>query len=471
MTYRGYAENHLSASLEECCSNWGFECNDPDASDDNNAHDDDDEDIITMSATAASLDSTLHSKDNDRPIIASPVQTITVASATNEAAAAAALNDTPMIQVETIDSTQQTNTDDIPTFPTMSCGSDYLHASQCHQLCLSGTGCPDGQSCHTSVPCPSDLVAAAMGNTDASILQLIGFNTDDNNDLVLRNVCGSSYEDAEMSCRDGYTEDFVTCDKGAHQCPAGREICYNSLICPNPPTMEPTKVPTKEPTMSPSVSSMVANTHSISQDSLSDDNAIMAMMTDEEEPIVRKDKTAIVGIPIIQEPNPSPPVTAPNNNNNPSPYTIDKSSLGSVAVASTSCTGGCPSGSTCVGNAANGQLIQDSECQPCSEGQTWWPCDVQGLCWCWIDGTDRIAPAPPSDMENVMGDDPHYTVCDDILTREVFETIAPESQEPYSYEGLCDAILSYNAHHTEKAFGMGDAYMRAAELAAFLVRV
>ena len=69
-----------------------------------------------------------------------------------------------------------------------------------------------------------------------------------------------------------------------------------------------------------------------------------------------------------------------------------------------------------------------------------------------------------------MSDDPYYTVCDDILTREVFETIAPESREPYSYEGLCDAILSYNAHHTEKAFGMGDAYMRAAELAAFLVR-
>jgi hypothetical protein len=54
---------------------------------------------------------------------------------------------------------------------------------------------------------------------------------------------------------------------------------------------------------------------------------------------------------------------------------------------------------------------------------------------------------------------PHFS-CQDI--------IAPEHKEPYSYTGLCDAILSYNAHHTEKAFGMGDAFQRAAELAAFL---
>jgi hypothetical protein len=67
-----------------------------------------------------------------------------------------------------------------------------------------------------------------------------------------------------------------------------------------------------------------------------------------------------------------------------------------------------------------------------------------------------------------MVEEEYYTICDDILTREVFELIAPDHREPYSYEGLCDAILSYNARHTEKVFGMGTPYQRAAELAAFL---
>lgn len=59
-------------------------------------------------------------------------------------------------------------------------------------------------------------------------------------------------------------------------------------------------------------------------------------------------------------------------------------------------------------------------------------------------------------------------VCDDILTRDIFNTVAPEAREPYSYTGLCDAIRSYNAEHSEKAFGMGDDFQRRAELAAFL---
>ncbi|KAL7473604.1 hypothetical protein ACHAXS_014064 [Conticribra weissflogii] len=188
-----------------------------------------------------------------------------------------------------------------------------------------------------------------------------------------------------------------------------------------------------------------------------------------EEPLDRKDKTEVVGIP----PPPEPivmevPVTAPESGpSDESPYTIDKSQLGTVPVAATSCEGGCPSGSICVGNQASGQLITDEECTPCGSGQTWWPCDVKGLCWCWIEGTNRIAPAPESGVK-IEVEDPHYTVCDDILTRDKFNVIAPNARDPYSYTGLCDAILSYNSHHSEKAFGMGNAFQRTAELAAFL---
>ncbi|KAL7529355.1 hypothetical protein ACHAXR_002920, partial [Thalassiosira sp. AJA248-18] len=200
----------------------------------------------------------------------------------------------------------------------------------------------------------------------------------------------------------------------------------------------------------------------------------------QEEPITtRGDKAEIVGIPIILPPPPPPaprpvppsPIPAPTqqtSNNNASPYTISTTNFGPLAVAATSCSGSCPPSSTCVGNSASGQLINDSECSPCATGQTWWPCDVPGLCWCWADNTDRIAPAPKSGVEVDKKLDEYYTVCDDILTRQMFHKIAPEARAPYTYEGLCDAILSYNAHHTEKAFGMGDTFQRTAELAAFL---
>ena len=153
-----------------------------------------------------------------------------------------------------------------------------------------------------------------------------------------------------------------------------------------------------------------------------------------------------------------------------SPYTIPITIFsGPFPVAAESCNGGCPSYSTCVGNSAAGQQVQDSDCSPChNDGQTWWPCNVDGLCWCHADDTPRIAPALKSGLEVEAHLDPFYTLCDDILTPEVFHQLAPNANEPYTYTGLCDAILSYNAYHSEKAFGMGTIYQRTAELAAFI---
>jgi hypothetical protein len=220
-----------------------------------------------------------------------------------------------------------------------------------------------------------------MGNSGQDILDLVNFDNSNSEATGkgLRNVCGSSYEDAESTCRDGYTDDFVSCDEGAQQCPLGRDICYTGLICPLPPTTAPTTVPTDRPsTSSPTVDDvMIANSNAAVEDTSVSGESLL-----EEEPITRKDKANIVGIS-VKHPPPSSnaaPVSTPSNNNNQiisSPYTIDKSTLGSISVAATSCTGGCPSGSTCVGNQAGGQLIQDEECSPCSTGQTWWPCDVQ----------------------------------------------------------------------------------------------
>jgi hypothetical protein len=353
----GYAENHLFESLVECCERWGFSCDgDGDGRDGEQETNDSRRPIVSSSdATAASVEAPLHQKaeqynyDNHQDLPAA--QSVAVASTSTS------------------------------TFPTMSCGSTLEQAQQCSVLCLSGAGCPEGQACHNSVPCPSDIVAAAMGNSGQDILDLVNFDNSNSEATGkgLRNVCGSSYEDAESTCRDGYTDDFVSCDEGAQQCPLGRDICYTGLICPLPPTTAPTVMPTDRPsTSSPTVDDvMIANSNAAVEDTSVSGESFL-----EEEPITRKDKANIVGIS-VKHPPPSSnaaPVSTPSNNNNQiisSPYTIDKSTLGSISVAATSCTGGCPSGSTCVGNQAGGQLIQDEECSPCSTGQTWWPCDVQ----------------------------------------------------------------------------------------------
>lgn len=94
----------------------------------------------------------------------------------------------------------------------------------------------------------------------------------------------------------------------------------------------------------------------------------------------RADKTEVLGRPVIvDEPVPAPvPRPAMTYDENASPYTLDASAFGEIAVAATSCDGGCPSASTCVGNSAGGQAIADADCAACNSGQTWWPCDVQG---------------------------------------------------------------------------------------------
>lgn len=95
----------------------------------------------------------------------------------------------------------------------------------------------------------------------------------------------------------------------------------------------------------------------------------------------RADKAEVLGAPVIvDEPVPAPvprPVSVPYDENL-SPYTLDVSSFGDIAVAATSCDGGCPPASSCVGNSAGGQAIADADCAACNSGQTWWPCDVQG---------------------------------------------------------------------------------------------
>ncbi|KAK1733879.1 chitinase [Skeletonema marinoi] len=114
------------------------------------------------------------------------------------------------------------------------------------------------------------------------------------------------------------------------------------------------------------------------------------------------------------------------------------------------------------------QKSTDEHCAACQKGQTYWPCDVDGLCYCWDTSSPKIPPAPSTKLPFNTNTDP----CDDILTLEVFEALAPEAQHPYSYRGFCQAVRDYNANHpSEGIFIMGTEVQQRHELAAFLGNV
>ena len=127
------------------------------------------------------------------------------------------------------------------------------------------------------------------------------------------------------------------------------------------------------------------------------------------------------------------------------------------------CLGGCGGRGKCVGNQNHPQNIADSDCKPCDGGQTYWPCDVDGLCFCWDESKPRIPPAPSSGKAQLSDERP----CE-YFTKAMFDSLAPEARHPYTYEGLCDAIDNYNEGHAEKIFMMGTEFEKKSELAAFL---
>jgi hypothetical protein len=393
------------------------------------------------------------------------------------------------------------------TFPTSSCGASWEDAESCGRLCLGGNGCPGGQSCFVGIMCPASQVADAMGPAGPLILETVNPTDEIRDNTDAMSVCGADYADAEAKCRAGgggggggggdgdlgtfgFADDFAECPSGTDgECPGGQH-CYGGVMCPIPPTTTTTTTTTAATTTAAATSATPAGGAGPTTDDgrgspasavEGSEPSSSSSAAAEEEPtvLVRGDKTEVVGAPALP-PAAVPPAAAPSpssSSNNASPYTIDVSTLDSVSspVAAESCGGGCPPDSSCVGSSASGQLVLDDECAPCATGQTWWPCDVGSACWCWTDGSDRVSPAPGSGIDDEMSsssssseNERRYTVCDDVLSRETFDAIAPDANEPYTYEGLCDAILSYNARHDEKAFGMGNVYQRSAELAAFL---
>jgi len=196
----------------------------------------------------------------------------------------------------------------------------------------------------------------------------------------------------------------------------GYKFEYKFDACVGPPTEEPTKKPTREPTLSP-------------------------IITD-------------------------PPTLGPTLTFGAAQVVSTKNSRDGVSpqAPETWCLGGCKNANEkCVGNQNHPQNIADSDCRPCQSGQTYWPCDVDGLCFCWDPATPRIPPAPGSGLAQLTEERP----CT-YFTKATFDMLAPKAQYPYTYEGLCEAIDGYNDGHAEKIFMMGTEHERKSELASFL---
>ena len=208
---------------------------------------------------------------------------------------------------------------------------------------------------------------------------------------------------------------------------------YRFDDCVGPPTYPPTQRPTPEPTVSPMIlPSMVPS------ESPTDRPTIMFGAAQVNSAALSPTPSAGIRIMSDGATEPEPPVTW--------------------------CFGGCKGASEkCVGNQNNPQSIDDNNCKPCQGGQTFWPCDVDGLCFCWDPATPRIPPAPSSGKAQLSDERP----CS-YFTKTIFDSLAPAAQYPYTYEGLCDAIDNYNQGHAEKIFMMGTEHERKSELASFL---
>ncbi len=52
----------------------------------------------------------------------------------------------------------------------------------------------------------------------------------------------------------------------------------------------------------------------------------------------------------------------------------------------------------CLANPNHPQATSDLKCLACSSDQTYWPCNVDGLCYCRDRSRPKIPPAPSIDM-------------------------------------------------------------------------
>merc|ERR1712183_525131 len=63
--------------------------------------------------------------------------------------------------------------------------------------------------------------------------------------------------------------------------------------------------------------------------------------------------------------------------------TVTSTTTATVQVSTAAPGSSCKTCSTCVAIPGNPHAATDVHCSPCAmDGQSWWPCDVNGLCQC-----------------------------------------------------------------------------------------
>merc|ERR1712050_738169 len=132
--------------------------------------------------------------------------------------------------------------------------------------------------------------------------------------------------------------------------------------------------------------------------------------------------------------------------------TTPPTSTSNTASTTTLASESCMSCSTCAAVPGNTHAATDDHCAPCAlGGQSWWPCDVEGLCHCGRDSstasstmTTTAATTTPNDgcmrcgaCEAIPGNphaatDAHCSPC----------ALGAQSWWPCDVEGLCQCAGS-----------------------------
>lgn len=127
--------------------------------------------------------------------------------------------------------TDNNSDDESTTVPTFSCGSQWQSATQCNQLCVDGNdaSCPTGQYCYAGIPCSKSTAGEAALRMEEELMERLIRERDATS--VKRFVCGVTFEEAELSCRDSSSGPVHYCNSGqSSECPSDMQ-CFASVAC------------------------------------------------------------------------------------------------------------------------------------------------------------------------------------------------------------------------------------------------
>jgi hypothetical protein len=114
------------------------------------------------------------------------------------------------------------------------------------------------------------------------------------------------------------------------------------------------------------------------------------------------------------------------------------STNGDAPIAGEACSSSC---SDCRHNTNHTQSANDAACAPCATGQSWWPCNVENLCYC-ADSNETEAPSTTTEAP---------ATTEAPVTTETPTTEAPTTQAPSTTEATTTAAPTTTEAATTEA--------------------